>query len=99
MGLGERETSVVLGALSNETRRWVVDELDKRDRQSVFELYTRLIEKHGLSQSRQAFSRHLATLEDAGIVEVEWSGTTKLHSLNRAPIHALLDGWLRNFEE
>lgn len=99
MGLGDQETSVVLGALSNPTRRWVVDELDKRDRQSLFELHTRLIEKHGLAQSRQAFSRHLVALEDAGIIEVEWSGTTKLHSLNRGPIQALLAGWLRKFEE
>ncbi|MEM7413461.1 MAG: helix-turn-helix domain-containing protein [Myxococcota bacterium] len=99
MGLGEQETSGVLGALSNATRRWVVDELDARDRQSLFELHTRLIEKYGLAQSRQGFSRHLATLEEAGIIEVEWSGSTKLHSLNRAPIQALLVGWLRKFEE
>ena len=46
-----------------------------------------------------SFSRHLATLEEAGLIEIEWQGTTKLHSLNTAPIAALQAGWLQSFME
>jgi hypothetical protein len=32
-------------------------------------------------------------------LRAEWHGTTKLHSLNTAPLARLLDGWLSRFEE
>ena len=37
-------------------------------------------------------SRHLSELEDLRIIEVEWQGTRKHHSLNSAPLARLLDG-------
>ena len=37
-------------------------------------------------------SRHLPELEDLRIIEVEWQGTRKHHSLNSAPLARPLDG-------
>ena len=89
----------IFRAVGDTTRRRIIDELALRDRQSLFELYTRVVTEYGIGQSRQAFSRHLSVLEAVGIVEVEWHGTTKLHSLNTAPLSRLLGGWIARFEE
>ncbi len=89
----------IFRAISDTTRRRIIDKLALRDRQSLFELYTRVVTEHGIGHSRQAFSRHLSVLETVGIVEVEWHGTTKLHSLNTAPLSRLLGGWIARFEE
>jgi DNA-binding transcriptional ArsR family regulator len=86
-------------ALGDTTRRIIIAELRKRDRQSLFELYTRVVTNHGIGQTRQGFSRHLTTLEEAGLIEIEWQGTTKLHRLNTAPIVQLKTGWLKSIEE
>ncbi|WP_421952233.1 ArsR/SmtB family transcription factor [Pelagibacterium sp.] len=86
-------------ALGDTTRRTIIAELGKRDRQSLFELFTRVVTNHGIGQTRQGFSRHLTALEQAGLIEIEWQGTTKLHRLNTAPIAELKSGWLKSFEE
>ena len=97
------ETEVELNrayrALADTTRRLIIEELAARDRQSVFEICTRLATRHGVTYSRQAFSRHLASLEAAGMLEIEWKGTTKLHSLNRSRLSALAGGWISQFKE
>ncbi len=46
-----------------------------------------------LAMSRQAVTKHLATLEHAGLVEIEWKGRVKLHRLNAEPLKAVED-WL-----
>ena len=86
-------------ALGDTTRRRIIEALGKRDGQSLFELYTRVVTNSGVGQSRQGFSRHLTTLEQAGIIEVEWQGTTKLHRLNTGPLARLQSGWLARFQE
>ncbi|RCS25603.1 ArsR family transcriptional regulator [Phyllobacterium salinisoli] len=95
----EEGTNRIYRAIADTTRRRIIDELALRDRQSLFEICARMISKHGIYLSRQAFSRHLSVLEDVGIIEVEWQGTTKLHSLNKAPLAGLANGWLSRFEE
>ena len=90
----DEENSRIFRALADTTRRRIIDELARRERQSLFELYARVVMEHGIGQSRQAFSRHLSVLEAAGIIEVEWKGTTKLHTLNAAPLARLRGGWL-----
>ncbi|WP_417578777.1 ArsR/SmtB family transcription factor [Pelagibacterium sp.] len=89
----------VFRALGDTTRRLIIVELGKRDRQSLFELYTRVVATHGVGQTRQGFSRHLITLEAAGIIEVEWQGSTKLHRLNKTPIARLASGWMQSVQE
>jgi DNA-binding transcriptional ArsR family regulator len=93
----EDETSRILRALADVTRRRIIDELTVRDRQSLFELYTRVVSRHGIGQTRQAFSRHLSLLEGVGILRTEWHGTTKLHSINFEPLTRLRGGWLSKF--
>lgn len=91
------EANRLFRALGDTTRRLIIDELLVRDRQSLFEIYTRVVTGHGIGQSRQAFSRHLSVLEDVGIIKTEWQGTTKLHSVNVKPINQLRDAWMSRF--
>lgn len=100
MSAADEQLNRLLRALADTTRRHIIDELARRERQSLFEIYTRVISAYGINQSRQGFSRHLAALEEVGIIEVEWQGTTKLHTLNRGPLAGLTQHeWLKQFEE
>lgn len=83
----------VYKALADETRRIILDELAERDEQTLFEICTRLINKHGLTSSRQAVSQHLEILEDAGLVRSERRGRYKLHTLDTTPLHQISTRW------
>lgn len=69
-------------ALADPTRRTLLDELCKREGQTLFELCGRLIMAHDISSSRQAISQHLAVLEEVGLVRTERRGRSKLVLLN-----------------
>jgi DNA-binding transcriptional ArsR family regulator len=84
----------VFKALSDPTRRAILDELAERDAQSLFEICARLATKHGLTSSRQAVSQHLDVLEDAGLVRTERSGRYKFHHIDTAPLGEIFDRWL-----
>ncbi|MCS5733823.1 ArsR/SmtB family transcription factor [Herbiconiux daphne] len=83
----------VFKALADETRRIILDELVERDEQTLFEICTRLISKHGLTSSRQAVSQHLDILEDAGLVRVQRRGRYKLHFVDTAPLAQIARRW------
>jgi DNA-binding transcriptional ArsR family regulator len=83
----------VFKALADPTRRLVLDELQDRDGQTLFELCTRLITRHGLSSSRQAVSQHLDVLETAGLVRTRREGRYKFHDLDTSPLRAITDRW------
>lgn len=83
----------VFKALSDPTRRLILDELSARDGQSLFELCTRLTMRHGVGSSRQAISQHLAVLEEAGLVHSRREGRTKLHHVDTAPLRAIYERW------
>lgn len=83
----------VFRALADPTRRLVLDELTERDGQTLFEICTRLIMKHGLTSSRQAVSQHLAVLEQAGLVRTRREGRYKLHHLDTTPLRAIAERW------
>ncbi|MCO1338694.1 transcriptional regulator [Kocuria polaris] len=85
----------VFRALADPTRRCILDELVERDGQTLFELCTRLVSKHGLDLSRQAVSQHLAVLEEADLVRTRRSGRYKFHDLNTEPLEPLATRWLR----
>ncbi|HEY6742503.1 MAG TPA: metalloregulator ArsR/SmtB family transcription factor [Lapillicoccus sp.] len=87
------EDTVLFKALADETRRVILDELVERDGQSLFELCTRLIMRHGITSSRQAVSQHLAVLEEAGLVTAHKDGRTKLHHVNTAPLRKITERW------
>jgi DNA-binding transcriptional ArsR family regulator len=80
-------------ALADRTRRTILDELADRDGQTLFEICTRLIMKHGIGASRQAISQHLAVLEEAGLVRTERSGRYKFHYLETAPLLEIAERW------
>ena len=83
----------VFKALADPTRRAILDELQERDDQTLFELCTRLISRHGLASSRQAISQHLDVLEEAGLVTTRREGRYKFHSLDTAPLKTITDRW------
>ena len=85
----------VFKAISDPTRRILVEELAERDEQTLFELCVRLISRHGLDVTRQAVAKHLDVLERAGLVHVRREGRYRLHTLDRAPLRAAWDGWFR----
>ncbi|WP_052849528.1 ArsR/SmtB family transcription factor [Streptomyces avicenniae] len=86
----------VFKALADPTRRHILDELAERDGQSLFEICTRLANKHGLGLSRQAISQHLAVLEAAGLVRTRREGRYKFHDLDTAPLERVMTRWLRH---
>ena len=85
----------VFKALADPTRRRILDELVERDGQTLFEICTRLVTKHGLGLSRQAISQHLAVLEAAGLVLSRRQGRYKFHDLNTEPLELIMTRWLR----
>ncbi len=84
----------VFKALADPTRRTILDELTDRDGQTLFEICSRLLTKHGLGSSRQAISQHLDVLEAAGLVEISREGRYKLHYINTAPLEPIVERWL-----
>jgi DNA-binding transcriptional ArsR family regulator len=83
----------VFKALADPTRRIILDELSDRDGQTLFELCTRLLMKHGIDSTRQAISQHLEVLESAGLVRVKRDGRYKFHYLDTGPLKEITDRW------
>ena len=81
-------------ALSDATRRRLLDELAERDGQTLFELHVRLITWQQSNISRQGLSRHLSVLEHAGLLRTEWRWRSKHHFLVRDPIRNAWKVWL-----
>jgi DNA-binding transcriptional ArsR family regulator len=89
----------VFKALADPTRRLILDELADRNGQTLFELCTRLIMKHGVGSSRQAISQHLDVLEDAGLVSTRRDGRYKFHFLDASPLDEIATRWRQPTEE
>ena len=86
----------VFKALADPTRRAILDELQERNGQTLFELINRLISRHGLSSTRQAVSQHLEVLEAAGLVRTRREGRYKFHDLDTSPLRAITERWHTN---
>lgn len=89
----------IFKALADPTRRHLLEELDERDGQTLFELTVRLVSWHDAAPSRQALSKHLHILEEAGLIRTEWKWRSKHHFLERAPLQRLWQIWLRPLSE
>ncbi|HET6744406.1 MAG TPA: metalloregulator ArsR/SmtB family transcription factor, partial [Candidatus Limnocylindria bacterium] len=85
--------SDVFKALADPTRRLILDELTDRDGQTLFEICTRLIMKHGVGSTRQAVSQHLDVLEAAGLVSSRREGRYKFHYLDTTPLKGIVQRW------
>ena len=80
-------------ALADTTRRQLLDELFRRDGQTLNALASRF------PMTRIAVSKHLRLLEDAGVVVTQWRGREKLHFLNAVPIQQLYDRWVGKYTQ
>jgi DNA-binding transcriptional ArsR family regulator len=90
----------VFSAIADQTRRAILDELADKNGQTLFEICTRLVMKHGLSSTRQAISQHLDVLESAGLLTSRREGRYKFHFFNPAPLHTIAARWpVKNEEE
>jgi uncharacterized protein YndB with AHSA1/START domain len=83
----------VFRALADPTRRSLLDELFKRDGQTLSELEERL------PMTRFGVMKHLKVLEEAGLVVSKRRGREKLHFLNPVPIRLVHDRWVSKYAE
>ena len=83
----------VFKALSDPTRRALLDQLFKRDGQSLSALEERL------PMSRFGVMKHLKVLEDANLVVTRRHGREKLHFLNPVPIRLVYERWVSKYAE
>ncbi|MDQ1002121.1 DNA-binding transcriptional ArsR family regulator [Neobacillus niacini] len=88
------DKDAIFKALSDSTRRLILDELSDRNEQTLYELTVRLITKHNLSISRQAIAKHLSVLEDAGLVISKRKGKYRVIFFNNEPLRNLLKRWI-----
>jgi DNA-binding transcriptional ArsR family regulator len=82
----------VFKALADKSRRQLLDRLHHKNAQTLGELC------EGLSMSRQAVTKHLGILEEAGLVVTQWQGREKLHFINPVPINEIAERWIGKFE-
>lgn len=82
----------VFRALSDPSRRSLLDNLNQHNGQTLRELCA------GLAMARQSVSKHLAVLEAANLVITQRRGREKLHFLNAAPINAIADRWINHYD-
>ena len=83
----------VFKALSDPTRRSLLDELFREDGQTLGALEARL------PMTRFGVMKHLRVLEEAGLITTRREGREKLHFLNAVPIRLIYDRWVSKFAE
>jgi len=83
----------VFRALSDPTRRSLLDELFREDGQTLTALEQRL------PMTRFGVMKHLKVLEEANLVVTRKRGREKLHFLNVVPIRLVHDRWVSKYAE
>jgi uncharacterized protein YndB with AHSA1/START domain len=83
----------VFRALSDPTRRSLLDRLFEEDGQTLSALEDRL------PMTRFGVMKHLRVLEEAGLVTTKKRGREKLHFLNPVPIRLVHDRWVSKYAE
>ena len=82
----------VFKALADATRRQLLDRLFTQDGQALGDLCEEM------ENSRQAITKHLGVLENAGLVVVSWQGRKKHHYLNPVPVQVIAERWIHKFQ-
>jgi len=82
----------VFAAVADPTRRELLARLRAGDGLSIADL------SRDLPMTRQAVTKHLDVLREAGLVRVRRAGRERLHDLDAAPLEAV-DAWLRPYAE
>lgn len=84
---------LVFKALADASRRQLLDALHERNGQTLTELCEQL------ATTRQAVTKHLVVLEEAGLVATVRRGRSKYHYLNPVPIHEIAERWIAKYEQ
>jgi DNA-binding transcriptional ArsR family regulator len=82
----------VFVAVADPTRRYLLERLRAGGPWSIGDLGA------DLPMTRQAVTKHLDVLRDAGLVRVRRAGRERLHELEPLPLRAM-DDWLRPYAE
>jgi uncharacterized protein YndB with AHSA1/START domain len=91
--MDEAPVELVFRALSDPTRRELLDALFGADGQTLVSLTARF------DMTRIGVAKHLRILEDAGLVVSHRRGREKLHFLNVVPIRMIHDRWIDKYSE
>ena len=92
-GESTNELDVVWKALSDPTRRSILDQLRKGPCTT-----TEIVERFpGLS--RFGVMKHLTVLRDAGLVQDRWEGRQRINSLNVVPIRMIYERWVSGYQD
>jgi len=78
----------IFKALSDDTRRQLLDMLKEQDGQTLTEL------EANLGMTRFGVMKHLKVLEEASLVVTRKSGRFKYHYLNAVPLQSVIDRWI-----
>jgi DNA-binding transcriptional ArsR family regulator/uncharacterized protein YndB with AHSA1/START domain len=81
----------VFKALADSTRRRLLDRLFKRDGQTLGELCDKA------NMTRFGVMKHLAVLEEAGLIATRKVGREKFHYLNPVPVQRIADRWISKY--
>ncbi|MBI1340132.1 metalloregulator ArsR/SmtB family transcription factor [bacterium] len=79
---------LIFKALSDGTRRTLIDALRERDGQTLTEL------ESGLGMTRFGVMKHLKILEASSLVVSRKVGRFRYHYLNAAPLQQVIDRWI-----
>ena len=83
----------IFKALSDSTRRFLLDLLFESDGRTLSEL------ESTVPMTRFGVMKHLRVLEAAGLVISRREGREKMHFLNAVPIRLIHDRWIDKFTE
>jgi DNA-binding transcriptional ArsR family regulator len=86
------DADLLFKALADPGRRKLLDRLHTDDGQTLSELCQHL------DMTRQGVTQHLALLEAANLIAVQWRGREKVHFLNAVPLQEIYERWIRKFE-
>jgi DNA-binding transcriptional ArsR family regulator len=86
------DSDLVFKAMADPTRRSLLDELRRRNGQTLGELC------EPLAMARQSATQHLGVLEAANLVTTVRRGREKLHYLNPVPLWDIQERWIEKFE-
>ena len=94
MSKGNTDDDLVFKALSDPSRRLLLDRLFEHDGRTLINLEAELPHL-----TRFGVMKHLKVLEEADLVITDKVGREKLHYLNPVPIRLLHDRWIDKYTE
>ena len=92
--IGRIDDDLVFRALADAGRRRLLDALFESDGRTLGELCEVLPD-----MTRFGVMKHLAVLEEAGLLTTQKSGRSKLHYLNPVPIREIQERWIRKYAQ